>query len=170
MLIAPSIRGEFIADLQEELNIQISASLKVINVNGLTPASLLEQLRSERDQVLLMYGFEKWHEKQFASLDVNRSRMETGSLLIFSVDFKTAGNFLDNAPNLRSYFGANIFTVGPDPSWMSPQQIDDRLNDLRSEYHLSDSEVVSRAIHGDLSPEPHLLEWLVLLGRGDLVR
>ena len=170
MLIAPSVRGEFITDLREELHLQISASLGVLDVKGLTSADLLNELRSEEGQVVLIYGFEAWHADEFASLDINRSRLETGSFLVFSADLKTAGHFLDNAPNIRSYFGANIFRVGLDPSWMSPQQIAQRLNDLRSQYGLSDSEVADQAIHGSLPPEPHLLEWLVLLGKGDLVR
>ena len=64
--------------------------------------------------MVLMYGFDGWNETLFASLDVNRSRLETGSFLVFSVDLKTAGRFLDSAPNIRSFLGANIFIVAPD--------------------------------------------------------
>lgn len=170
LLIVSPIPEAFIIGLREELDLQISASLGTIDAKGMAPSDLLDELRLRKHKVFLIYGLDEWPNKQFASLDVNRSRMEVGSFLLFGTDFKTAGRFLDNAPNIRSYFGANIFRLRPDGSWMTPQQIAERLNELRVQYALSDSDVVSQAIDGSLPPEPELLEWLVLLGKGNLVR
>jgi len=170
MLVASSADAELITELRQELDVQIAASLSVLDVKDLTAVALVEQLRTKQDAAVLIYGFETWADDQFASLDVNRSRLETGAFLVFTVDLETAGRFLNCAPNIRSFLGANIFVTTPDPSVMSLQEISDRLNQLRTYYGLSDKAVIERAASGDLSPDPHFVEWLVLLGRSELVR
>lgn len=170
MLVASSADPELIGELREELNLQIAGSLGVVDVKDLTAIGLVDQLRTRQDAAVLMYGFDAWGDDQFTSLDVNRSRLETGAFLVFRVDLKTAGRFLDRAPNIRSFLGPNIFVTAPDPSSMGPQEIADRLNQLRTHYGLTDAEVTERAAQGDLPPEPHFVEWLVLLGRSELAR
>jgi len=170
MLVSSSAGQEFIGDLREELELQIARSLGVMYVAEMTADALVDQLRTTEDSVVLLHGFGAWGDDQFISLDVNRSRLETGAFLLFSVDFRTAGRLLDDAPNIRSFLGPNIFVIAPDPSSMRPQEIADRLNQLSMHYSLSDEEVLKRAARGDLPPEPHFAEWLVLLGRSELVR
>jgi hypothetical protein len=169
MLIDPSSTS-LIAELQEELAAQGAGSLAVIDVKNKTVLGLVEQLRTTQDRVVLMDGFDRWSEDQFASLDVTRSRLETGSFLVFRVDMRTAGRFLDSAPNIRSFLGTNIFVAAADSSMMGPDEIADRLAQLRTHYGLSDAEVVEHAENGNLSSDPHFTEWLVLLGRSELVR
>src|SRR5438128_278686 len=89
MLVGPPTEPRLIQELQDELAVQFDGSLSVIDVNGETVPGLVEQLRMRRDAVVLIYGFGGWNEHLFASLDVNRSRLETGSFLVFSVDVKT---------------------------------------------------------------------------------
>jgi hypothetical protein len=168
MLVAPSPDPRLILELREELAIQDAGSLGVINVRDSTIPGLIEELAAQQDPAVLIYGFDEWNEHLFASLDVNRSGLETGRFLVFCVDSMTAGRFLDSAPNIRSFFGGNIFVAAPDPTQMSPEEIDDRLAQLRRYYHLSDAEVIERAAKSELPPEPHFVEWLVLLGRSEL--
>jgi len=170
MLVASSVDAEFINELREELDLQDVGSLGAIDVKDLDAIHLVEQLRTRPDAAVLMHGFASWANDQFVSLDVNRSRLETGSFLLFLVDQQTAGRFLSHAPNIRSFLGANIFETAPDLSTMSPEEVEHRLDQLRTHYGLTDSEVIDRATRGDLSSEPHFAEWLVLLERSDLVR
>jgi hypothetical protein len=170
MLVDASSEPRLIPELEEQLAVQSAGSLRVIDVKHETVPNLVEQLRTIQDPVVLMYGFDGWKDDLFASLDVNRSRLETGSFLVFDVDLKTAGRFLDSAPNIRSFLGSNIFVAAPDPSAMSSEEIADRLSQLRGYYGLSDEEVIERAIKRDLPAEPHFIEWLVLLGRSELAR
>jgi hypothetical protein len=170
MLLAPSFEAGLSNELRDELDVQTGKSLGTLDVHDLTAADLVEQLPAKQDPVILTHGFEAWHDDQFASLDVNRSRLETGAFLIFTVDPQTAARFLNHAPNIRSFLGANIFAIGRDPSFMTPEEIEDRLNQLRNHYGLSDATVIERAANGDLPPEPHFVEWLLLLGRSELVR
>ncbi len=170
MLVTSSGEPEFIADLRDELDVQMSGSLGVVDVGSSTAMGLLEKLRTGFSTAVLVHGFDTWSDDQFASLDINRSRMETGAFLLFSVDSKTAGRFLDRAPNIRSYIGSNIFVLAPDTSLMGPSEIAERLDQLRAHYRLSDAEVIEQAANGALPPEPHFVEWLVLVGRSELVR
>jgi hypothetical protein len=171
MLVAPSADPQLVADLREELAVQgVAGSLGVIDTKGASAVDLVEQLRMIQHAAVLLHGFDAWSEGQFASLDVNRSRLETGSFLVFLVDLKTAGRFLDSAPNVRSFLGSNIFIAASDPSLMGREEIEGRLEQLRRSYGLSDAEVIEQAASRNLPPEPHFVEWLVLLGRSELVR
>lgn len=55
------------------------------------------------------------------------------------------------------------------PHEMSPADIEKRLVAMREHYELSDEEVVAKALDGTLPPDPNYCEWLVLLGRSDLI-
>jgi hypothetical protein len=170
MLVDPVAEPHLILELRAELAVQIEGSLAVVDVKGETVLRLVERLRTTSEGVVLMHGFEGWNAGLFSSLDVNRSRLDTGNFLVFRVDLKTAARFLDNAPNIRSFLGANIFVIAPDPSAMSAEEIADRLAQLRSFYNLSDAEVIEQASNRDLPPDPHFIEWLVLLERSELAR
>ncbi len=169
MLVDESAETNFIAEFGEELHLQTGETLEGVAVNEMTVNNLIERLRTSANSVVLIDGLGSWTDAQFAALDVNRSRLETGAFLLFRVDLKTAGRFLDHAPNIRSFIGTNIFQIAPDPSLMNPAEIADRLNQLRTHYQLIDAEVIQRAASGDLPADPEFLEWLVLLGRSELV-
>jgi hypothetical protein len=169
MLVGSSSQG-LVDDLRGELDLQFAGTLSVMEVAKTPAIALVDQLRTKGEAVVLMHGFDAWRDDQFVSLDVNRSRLETGAFLLFEVDLRTAGRLLDNAPNIRSYLGPNLFRIAPDASSMSPQEIADRLNQLRIHYGLSDAQVLSGVGSGELPAEPHFAEWLVLLGRSELVR
>jgi hypothetical protein len=53
---------------------------------------------------------------------------------------------------------------------MSRQEIDERLDQLRSHYGFTDQKLLESIRNGSLSPEQHFAEWLVLLGSSDFVR
>lgn len=53
---------------------------------------------------------------------------------------------------------------------MSPEDVERRLVAMREHYGFSDEEVVASAIAGTIPPDPDYCEWLVLLGRSDLIR
>src|SRR5438874_1756925 len=101
MLVTSAAGPELVRELEEELVAQGAGSVGVVDVTDLTAAALVEQLRTRQHTVIFLYGFELWPDEQFSALDVNRSRLETGAFLIFRVDLRTAGRFLDQAPNLR---------------------------------------------------------------------
>jgi len=53
---------------------------------------------------------------------------------------------------------------------MSPEDVEKRLVAMREHYEFSDEEIVAMATDGSLPPDPDYCEWLVLIGRSDLIR
>ena len=52
---------------------------------------------------------------------------------------------------------------------MTAAERQQRISSLELHFHISSAEVIARAEAGNLPIEPHFVEWLVLLDRGDLV-
>jgi hypothetical protein len=170
VLITSPADRTLVSDLGQELEVQAGISLAVLDADGMTPDALLSQLRSPDAPVALVRGLDRWTDNDFASLDINRSRLETGTFLVFHLDPDTSARFLHMAPNLRSSIGASIFVAIPDTSNMSPQETAERLRELGEYYGMTDEQVIDRARDGTLPPDPAFAEWLVLLGKGDLVK
>lgn len=157
-------------EFRQELELQTGKQAKTIDATGLALAELLERVRISDAPVIIVTGFQGWNDAAFAALDINRSRLETGTSLIFRMDQTTAARFLDRAPNLRSSIGTGVFVYAPDPAVMTDAQVADRLSQLREQWGMADDEVVTRAKDGTLQADPEFAEWLVLLGRGELVK
>ena len=51
---------------------------------------------------------------------------------------------------------------------MTEKERESRVSELALHYGTSNVEIVLKAESGELPPEPQFVEWLVLLGRGDL--
>ncbi|WP_437638369.1 hypothetical protein [Sorangium sp. So ce854] len=70
------------------------------------------------------------------------------------------------APNLWSWVGPRVWHLDPQEGQLDVKA---RLASLQQGTGLTDSEVLQRAEAGTLTPDPVFAEWLVLLGRGDLL-
>lgn len=169
LLVAPFGLADIPIELKAELEAQTDRQLAIIDAQEMTHAELISGVRGIKDQVVLLTGLGHWDTDQFRALDLNRSRLDTGSFLIFEFEPSDAARFLANAPNLRSWIARHVFTVAKDPSAMTDQEVEDRLLELRRNYDLSDEAVIEQAQRGTLPPEPQFAEWLILLRRGDLV-
>ncbi len=170
VLLVPREDRSVVEDLRQELSIQTGAALVAIEKDQGGLDNVLERVRTAAEPVIMISGLEQWSDHDVAALDINRSRLETGAFVIFAVDLETAARLLDRAPNLRSVIGANLFIWASETTRMLPGEIQARLQQLRDHYGMSDDEIISGASAGALTPEPQFVEWLILLGRGDLVR
>ncbi len=63
----------------------------------------------------------------------------------------------------------NNFPLSPSGEALNEAERVARVQELEKHYHLSSDSVIESAKVGTLPPSPHFVEWLVLLGRGDLV-
>jgi hypothetical protein len=170
LLIAAQDYQALIPELQQEFAAETGNTPALIDAAQLSPEGLVQQLGSEQSRaVVLVYGLESWTDEQFRSLDINRSRLEMGQFLILKIDSENAGRFLSSAPNLRSYFASNIFVAEPDASNITAEAIQGRLSQLRSFYRMTDDELISKLSQQELTLDPEIIEWLVLIGRTDLI-
>jgi hypothetical protein len=75
---------------------------------------------------------------------------------------------MEAAPNLASWLGGLVFSR-QDPGERLAALRQQRLASLRAWSSKTDEDVIRDAEAGTLPRDPEYAEWLVLLGRGDLL-
>ena len=98
-----------------------------------------------------------------------RSALERRGPVILLLSPGTFAGLSEFAPNIRSFIGPSIFAASPEGGIMTEKERESRVSELALHYGTSNEEIVLKAESGELPPEPQFVEWLVLLGRGDLV-
>ena len=155
--------------LQTELQSVLQKPARVIQLEPSTFEELREALhRPDDDAVILSGGTGLTHEK-WRSLDIMRSALERKGPLILWLASDDIANLANLAPNIRSLIGGSIFVAGPDGGIMTETERQERLKELSQHFGFSGDEAVRKAEARELPHEPEFVEWLVLLGRGDLL-
>jgi hypothetical protein len=155
--------------LQTELRSILQISARVLPLGTATFEGLREALQQPNDDAVLLSAGADLTPEKWSSLDIMRSALERAGPVILWLAPNDVANLTEFAPNIRSFLGGSIFIAGPDGSIMTERERQDRVIQLEQHYGLSSEEIVRRAESKELPPEPHFVEWLVLLGRGDLV-
>jgi hypothetical protein len=136
-----------------------------------TVASSRELEREARDYalgVLIVRISPAFTSTEWANVDVNRSRFQRDGATVLVLEEHAAEQLENTAPNLASWIGGSIWRLVGARA-LSAQETEDRLVVLRQRAGLSDEEVIHRSEAGQLPSDPEFAEWLVLLGRGDLL-
>lgn len=111
------------------------------------------------------YGAADWHH-----LDVLRSRFERVGPLLFlmrSADGKSLNQF---APSFSSWMGVAAFELRLGfQAQLGVREREARLVALQEHFGISSEEMLRRAQGGQLPTDPEFSEWLILLGRSDLI-
>jgi hypothetical protein len=89
--------------------------------------------------------------------------------VIFWLPADSVALLSEHAPNIRSFIVGSIHVVSGSGGLMTEDERRRRLEELAKRYGMTNEEIVQRAEAKTLSSKPHFVEWLVLLGRGDLV-
>jgi hypothetical protein len=147
----------------EEAN-AIEAGFAVASVVA-TPGDFIAALRGAPNRLVVAAGLNAFDAPAWSELDGARSRLfrEGATALVLSP--ASFGSLQAHAPNLASWIGGAVFELTAPP----PPNPEQRLEQLRAWSKLSDEDVVAKAERGTLEPDPYFAEWLVLLGRGDLL-
>jgi len=171
VLLKPGAEGEAgdaIQDLAEELDAFVGRP-RIVDVTGLLVDELRGKLQEPPSDPVILVGFDDRTPEFWSSIDVNRSGLERSGTVVFWLSPSGLSQLCTHAPNLRSFVGGSIFAVGAKGGQMSEEERTHRLHVLSSFYGLTNDEIIRRAESRQLPPEPEFVEWLVLLGRGDLV-
>jgi hypothetical protein len=139
-----------------------------------SPRVFEKAVRNSACRIWIGVGFERFDVNDWAKLDRDRTRLERGpgqtdgtiAVLVMSVEAYAA--LQSNAPNLASWIGGSVFYVMAEAALSSNDRAA-RLGELRRWASMSDADVVRAATEGTLPEDPYYAEWLVLLGRGDLL-
>jgi len=156
-------------DLSTELHSFLQLPTRVVPLRGSSFQILREQLHHPDDDAVILFAGADLEAGEWSSLDTMRSALERTGPVVLWIAPDAVARLAQFAPNIRSFIGTSIFLAGAEPGIMTDKERESRLEELRQHYQLSDQEVARRAEAKELPPEPHFVEWLVLLGRGDLV-
>lgn len=72
------------------------------------------------------------------------------------------------APHFTSWAGNRVFLIEED-RFLDQEAIEARLQAIRTHYGMNDEELLELAQRREVPLEPEQAEWLVLLGRSDLL-
>jgi hypothetical protein len=159
------------ASLAAEVEAELRALDEHVAVGSLIPSSgaarLLHELPSITADVLLI-GAESYGEEDWRLLDRRRSALARTGVMVFFTTPPSFTMLMRVAPNLSSWLAGLVFSAGMEHP-MTEEQREARLARLRAWAGMTDAEVALAATEGHLPGDPEYAEWLVLIGRGDLL-
>lgn len=169
-LLTPVIDTELELDgLRADLSALLGKNTRKIELENATFESLRESLRTPEDDVVILTAPTDLRPEKWSAIDLMRSALERKGSIIFWLSMAGFAGLADFAPNIRSFIGPTVFAVGPDGASLTQEQKNERLNDLSRYYNLTNEAVIRSAEAHALPLNAHFVEWLVLLGRGDLI-
>lgn len=124
---------------------------------------------AERETVLVVSGLDRFLEEEWRHADLLRSRCVRDKTIVLVISPRSAEKLARGAPNLASWIGGSLWEADLGAESLSDDERSMRLRSLREWSGLTDDEVVRRAREGTLPDDPEFAEWLVLLGRVDLL-
>jgi hypothetical protein len=136
-------------------------------INGVTP--FVESIKSANEAFLILSGFEQWTMQDWRHLDALRSDLTVKRNAFLLLSELATSMMLSQAPNFASWIGVKVYDFTYGTEFLTADEQEDRLVGLRSWSGKTDDEIIALANSNQLSPEPEYGEWLVLLGRGDLI-
>jgi len=143
--------------------------LPIESVAPRTPEALVESVQAASNRTVVLSELEGFADSDWQHVDLLRSRLAREGSTILILSSSAASRFAESAPNLSSWLGSTIWRADLDADILSPLETEQRLIALRESAGLGDDEVLARAERGELPGDPEFAEWLILLGRGDLV-
>ena len=161
--------SDLAARLQAEIESVGGGAAEIID--GATDPPHLARLVSSvtPDAILIVCGLERFDEAEWRHLDLLRSRLVRRQAVALVLSESSLGKLNRAAPNLASWIGGSAWSIDLDSDALDETERRARLAALREWSGLSDSEVIQKAENANLPGDPEYLEWLVLLGREDLI-
>lgn len=168
-LVEAAETGEVLEDVAAEIRVfDASATISLI-ADSPSAERLLEELPSMSAEILLIAA-PSYDAADWKLLDARRSALEHAGVMVFVTTPASFASLMRVAPNLASWLGGFVFSRhAEDEATQIEAQRRQRLDALRTWAGKSDREVVEAAERGELPRDPEYAEWLVLLGRGDLL-
>lgn len=161
-----------LAETQETLAADVEAFMqRPPKVTSMVENSrdLVRAIRASTDGVVLIGGLEGFSDVEWRSVDLMRSRLEGARTVVLLMSPRQLDLLAGSAPNLASWLTGGIWRLDEDIEQLSETERAGRLETLRTSTGKSDEDIIEGAQNGTLSREPQFAEWLLLLGRSDLI-
>jgi hypothetical protein len=146
--------------------------LETTVVNTVSCANALElhkHVATYPDGVLIVTGLVGITAKGWSRLDGQRSQLRRAGTTAIVLEEPAFALLINFAPNIASWIGASVFYWAPDQGTLEEPELQLRLHALSRKFKMTSADVIQRAGLRALPPDPEFAEWLVLLGRGDLL-
>ena len=156
---------DFIADLSAVLN----QSVRVVRALPSPIEKLRKELLHPEDDPVVIVDLDNSNADIWSAMDINRSGLLRSGPVVLWLSIFGLTNLCKFAPNLRSFIGGSIFYLSLSDVPMTPEECNYRISELELHFKISTSDMIALAESGKLPTEPQFVEWLVLIGRGDLV-
>lgn len=156
-----------VADAVETLASLIDQPVEPVLVTS--SDDLMKAVREHAQSAMVLHGFDALSPGAWRRIDANRSRLERTLPTLMVLGQPAVERMRVHAPNLWSWVASAAWRSIPEEG-LSDEQRTQRLGALRAHFGFDDDDLVRRAVAGTLPPEPDIAEWLVLIGRGDLIR
>lgn len=141
----------------------------VAQITGAHDADALVMQIATSSGPLVVSGLDGWPPSEWAHLDRLRSRVARQERTALVLGSEAFANIMREAPNFSSFLGASVMRCVDESPMLTADERERRLSVLRAWARKTDDEVVALAETHALPAEPEYAEWLVLLGRGDLI-
>jgi hypothetical protein len=154
-------------ELEESIPIFIDEAVKVI---AITPdVEELVHIVQASESYILLWQFDIWQPEQWQQFDYARSRFshDNGGIILLTPN--SAAQLQTYAPNFASWIGSRVYDLQLGLEILTEAESQQRLKALQQFTSKTDAEVIRLAETGQLPTDPEYGEWLVLLGRGDLL-
>ena len=158
-----------IADLRDELEVALNTTVRIVTAGTAHVHDLVLTIVERSDDVVLLCDLDEWSDENWAALDIQRSALERRGAMVLMLSPASLVRLSNVAPNIRSYIGGSIFQLASGGGMLTGSERDLRIRALEGYYGLTSQQVVEKAEQHILPLDPSFVEWLVLLGRGDLV-
>jgi hypothetical protein len=164
---APDAVDVFATELQSQSDEK--TNVRIVPIEGLLPSDIRDKVQSPNNDAVILLGFEGRSKEFWAGLDINRSALERPGALFFWVSPTALSDLCLHAPNIKSYIGTTIFPFTGTKGALTAEARNERLKALAEKFKMTDAEIMKRAEEQKIEREPEFVEWLLLLGRADLV-
>jgi hypothetical protein len=153
---------------QVAAGIAAEAEIDVFRVDAPKDAEALARAGRRAGVVVASLG-DAWPPEEWSRLDALRSRLQREHRTVLVLSESAATRIFREAPHFARNFTGSVWDLASEPDEMSGAERLDRVASLERWAKLSTPEMLTRAETRTLPPDPEYAEWLVLVGRSDLL-
>jgi hypothetical protein len=157
---------DVIAELAEEVS-ALAPTIRLARLAATHGDELVDSLARRPEEIVLL-DVTALASEDWSTLDRRRSDLAHRGVVVFVMTDTGFEALMRHAPNLSSWLSGEVFAVVDEDEGVAELGAL-RLAALRVWGACSDEEIVAKATAGSLPRDPEYAEWLILLGRADLL-
>jgi len=169
LLVHDVAEETFLKDLSYALDLIPNSTSLILTKPSESVRGLIAEMAKSAPQFYCIANLNEFTSTQFEELDKARSQFVAERIALLVLNEVAMHRFLSSAPNLLSFIGAKIYSALPDIWTLTTEQKSNRLSNLRSSFGMSDEELVGSVEESKIDLSPSVVDWLILLDRGDLI-